>query len=228
MVTVSSNVAGTATGIVYTYWWSRPGTIIVNSTVTANLGRSYFTVSFALNVLLTSMIVIRLILHKRNIRNAMGALAGAGQLYGAIITILVESSALYALSFLLFFVPWAVNSWVEDTFWSVLIESQVRAAFCFTLSHCNLGTMVSNRGDDQVIASFLIVRRVACRSALKSEAIVSRHPGAIYRRNLGESSGGSETLVDDNPMGSTDEQGEIGRSGLGGAGVEITVEKFTS
>ena len=132
MVTVSSNVTGTATGIVYTYWWSRPGAVIVNSAVTANLGLSYFTVSFALNVLLTCMIVIRLILHRRNIRNAMGALTGAGQLYGAIITILVESSALYAVSFLLFFVPAAANSWVEDAFWSVLIETQVRAAFAIS------------------------------------------------------------------------------------------------
>ena len=47
----------------------------------------------------------------------------------AIITILVESAALYAVSFLLFLVPWAADSWVDKTFWLILFEVQVRAAF---------------------------------------------------------------------------------------------------
>ena len=74
------------------------------------------------------MIVVRLILHRRNIQNAMGGSVGAGRLYGAIITILVESSALYAVSFLLFFVPAAANSWVQDAFWSSLINVQARTS----------------------------------------------------------------------------------------------------
>ena len=90
---------------------------------------SYFAVSLSLNVLLTFMIVIRLILHRRNIRNAMGASAGAGRLYGAVITMLVESSTLYAVSFLLFFVPWAARFWVGSNFWAILLQVQVRAAF---------------------------------------------------------------------------------------------------
>ena len=111
------------------YQSSVPGNILVNKPVVADLGLSYFMVSFSLNILLTSMIVTRLVWHRRNIRNAMGTSAGAGQLYGAIITILVESAALYAVSFLLFLVPWAADSWVDKTFWLILFEVQVRAAF---------------------------------------------------------------------------------------------------
>ena len=113
----------------YMYQSSVPGNILVNKPVVADLGLSYFTVSFSLNILLTSMIVTRLVWHRRNIRNAMGTSARVGQLYGAIVTILVESAALYAVSFLLFLVPWAADSWVDKTFWLILFEVQVRAAF---------------------------------------------------------------------------------------------------
>ena len=54
----------------------------------------YFSISLSLNVLLTLMIVIRLILHTRNIRAAMG-IAGSGRLSKAIVTMLIESCALY-------------------------------------------------------------------------------------------------------------------------------------
>ena len=77
------------------------------------------------------MIITRLILHRRNIRTAMGASAGAGQLYRAVVTILVESSALYAVSFLLFFGTWVSGSWVETGFWTILFEIQVCAALPF-------------------------------------------------------------------------------------------------
>ena len=212
------------TGIVYTYQCSLPGAGIANPGATQNLGFSYFAVSLALNILLTTMIVTRLILHKRTIRNTMGGSAGVGQLYGAVITILVESSALYAVSFLLFFVPWAARSWVDNAFWPILLEVQVCAAFFYPFLHCNPG-MSSNRGDKQVIAPFLIIRRVADRRALTNEAIVPRDPGPIRFRSL-ESTGGDETLADGNPTGSTDVYGYIPCEF--GAGVEITIEKFTS
>ena len=44
------------------------------------------------------------------------------RLYGAVIAILVESSAI--------FVPWASKSWVGSAFWPFLFEVQVRAASC--------------------------------------------------------------------------------------------------
>jgi len=174
-----------AAGIVYMYQLALPENRVVNSVTEMDFGLTYFTVSFSLNLLLTSMIVARLILHRRNIQNAMGASTGAGQLYGAIIIILVESSALYAISFLLFFVPWAASSEVGNTFWSILSEVQV-------------------------IAPFLIIRRVASRSALTSDTIVSGDPGSICFRSLGESTG-DESLPGGNPMGSADACGGVPR-----------------
>lgn len=98
------------------YLSSLPEDVLKATAIANDFNYPYFAVSLSLNVLLTSMIVIRLILHRRNIQNAMGASAGAGQLYGAVITILVESSALYAVSFLLFFVPWIAGIWVGGSF----------------------------------------------------------------------------------------------------------------
>jgi len=178
------------------YLSSLPENVLKDTAISNDFNYPYFTVSLSLNILLTSMIVIRLVLHRRNIRNAMGSSVGAGQLYGAVITILVESSALYAVSFLLFFVPWAAGIWVGSNFWPILLMSQV-------------------------IAPFLIIRRVAGRRALTSEAIVSRDPGSIRFRSQGDSTDSNGTLADGNPTRSpTDAYGKTVRDL--GAGVGIT------
>ena len=87
---------------------------------------SYLSLSASLNVLLTLMIVIRLILHTRNIRNAMG-ISGIGRMCNAISTMLIESCALYTVSTLLVIIPLAVDNYVMDIFFPILAETQVRS-----------------------------------------------------------------------------------------------------
>jgi hypothetical protein len=70
-----------------------------------------YSISLSLNVILTLMITARLILHHRNLRNAIGASSGVSGLYTTIVTILVESCALYAITFLPFIVSDAVGSY---------------------------------------------------------------------------------------------------------------------
>ena len=90
-------------------------------------GISYYSISLSLNVLLTLMIVTRLILHSRNIRKAMGTRdRPVGSYLGTIVTILVESSALYAIAFLLYIGPWRADSSVQYIFFPILAEVQVR------------------------------------------------------------------------------------------------------
>ena len=86
----------------------------------------YFAISLSLNVLLTLMIVIRLVLRGRRIRNSTGALAATTGLCKAVITMLIESFALYAVNFLLFIVPWAASSTVSGIFFPILADVQVR------------------------------------------------------------------------------------------------------
>ena len=86
----------------------------------------YFSISLSLNVLLTLMIVIRLVLYTRDIRSVTGE-AGIGGLCKTIVTILIESCALYTVSSLLIIGPWAARNYVVEAFFPILAEAQVRA-----------------------------------------------------------------------------------------------------
>lgn len=85
------------------------------------------------------MIIVRLALHNRNIRNAIGASPGPVGLYTAVITMLVESSAIYAIASLLLVIPSAAKSYVGYIF-IALGEIQVRvlsSLFPYTPSSSN-------------------------------------------------------------------------------------------
>lgn len=101
---------------------SRPGTSIWKS-VTFNFAIPYLSISISFNVLLTLMIVGRLVLHSRNVRIAMGSPDDVGGWYKTTVTMLVESSALYAVSSLLV-VGWA-NTGVVNAFIPILCQTQV-------------------------------------------------------------------------------------------------------
>ena len=90
-------------------------------------GLPYFSISLSLNVLLTLMIVIRLMLHARDIRASMGG-TGIGGLYKVIVTMLIESSALYAVNSLLVLGPSSAGNSASDIFIPILAETQVCAS----------------------------------------------------------------------------------------------------
>ena len=121
-----TNVPDIGMGIMFIYRTSQPTSI--SDSLASNTGIPYFSISISLNILLTLMIVGRLVLHSRNIRNALGTQAGGGGMYKALVTMIIESSALYAVSSILFIVPWGANSWVADIFLPILAQNQVRAS----------------------------------------------------------------------------------------------------
>jgi hypothetical protein len=77
------------------------------------------------------MIVIRLILHSRNMRKAVGTTDGANGLYKTIVTMLVESSALYTIGFLLYIASWGAQSFLVNAFSPLCAETQVRSCSFF-------------------------------------------------------------------------------------------------
>lgn len=77
------------------------------------------------------MIITRLIMHSKDFREAMGTLAHPDRLYNAVVTMLIESSAIYAAAVLLFIVPWGIKSSVQFIFFPILIDAQVCAVFVF-------------------------------------------------------------------------------------------------
>ena len=96
------------------------------SSVVTDFGLPYLSISISLNILLTLMIIIRLILHTRNIRIAMG-ITGIGGLSKAIVTMLIESCALYTTNSLLVIVSWVTGYNDVVTFVPFLAQTQVRA-----------------------------------------------------------------------------------------------------
>ena len=93
-----------------------------------DFGLPYYSISLLLNIVLTLMIVTRLALHSRDIRNALGPLTKTSGLYKTVITMLVESFSLYAATFPLFIGPWAAGRSAAVIFLPVIAETQVRAA----------------------------------------------------------------------------------------------------
>jgi len=55
----------------------------------------------------------------------MGSTTGISSLYRTIVTMLIESSALYAITSLLFVGPYAANDYASDIFLPILAEVQV-------------------------------------------------------------------------------------------------------
>jgi hypothetical protein len=116
-------------GIGFMYQTSIP---IGDLAASYSFGYPYYSISLSLNVLITFIIVIRLVLHSKNVQNVMGAPTGNNNIYKAVIVILIESCAPYAISYLLFFVPWACGSAVANIFFPLLAEVQVCAAAAFS------------------------------------------------------------------------------------------------
>ena len=154
--------------------------------VAANVGIPYFSISIAINVLLTLMIATRLILHSRNTRNAMGTPAGASGLYEAIVAVLIESCALYSVNSLMYIILWTTGSWVTITFLTFLTQIQVSPVSTSSLQP-------SHDCDGQVIAPFLIILRVSKSSTSTSNTATPTTSGSIRFGNAGNSTGSDET-----------------------------------
>jgi len=155
----------------------------------------YFSVSISLNVLLTLMIIIRLVLHSRSTRTPAATLAGIGGLYKTIITMLIESSALYALSSLLVIGTFVSGSCAADLFLPILAETQV-------------------------IAPLLIIKRVANRHASAGSAVTTGNIGSFKAGNLRVSRDSGNNLPSAYPMDSV----KYGESSGELRGVETTIE----
>ena len=120
---LGANFINTVMGILYQVVGSKDTGY---SSVVTGFGLPYLSISISLNILLTLIIIIRLILHTRNIRTAMG-ITGIGGLSKAIVTMLIESCALYTINSLLVIVSWVTGYNDVVTFVPFLAQTQVRA-----------------------------------------------------------------------------------------------------
>lgn len=157
---------------------------------TTTYGIPYYSICLLLNIILTLMIVVRIVRHSREIRDAVGPLVRPNRLYETIVTILVESCALYAITFLLFAGPWCVGDGVQLVFSPILTQTQVRAASTTSSIHPPV-FWISDHHGEQVIAPLLIILRAANHKALTSETIGSQDIGVIHLSQVMSTSDGS-------------------------------------
>ena len=99
------------------------------------------------------MIATRLILHDREVKSALGASVSANGFYKAVVAVLTESCALFAVTFLLFVGPWAAGSPVASTFFPILVQTQVREILCYELVVFCL-TILTNRSSPHFLSSY--------------------------------------------------------------------------
>ena len=179
-----TNTTNVALGIANIYFSS--GMKLYNITE-IHITTSYYSICLSLNVILTLMIVIRLMVHIRNVRKATRSSDGSSGLH-TVVMMLIESYALYAGVLLVYTIPLAVDSWVADIFPGVICIVQVRDVFTIRDGVLEL---TSNYGCTQVIAPYLIILRVAKRRAMTSESISGIAESIRFRSQVSTDGGGS-------------------------------------
>lgn len=101
--------------------WQAWGRNNPQTPIASFFGLPYFAISVSLNILLTFLIVIRLVLHGRDIRATTGAPSRFSGLYKTVVTMLIECSALYTVTSLL-----VLGTTTANIFLPILAEAQVR------------------------------------------------------------------------------------------------------
>ena len=200
---VLTNIIDAAMGSAYAYLLSTSGFYTVTE---INFNTSYVSICLSLNVLLMLMIIMRLILHVRNNRRTTGDFDESGGLHTVVttvVTMLIESYALYAIALLLYIVPWGICSSIGYLFSEAIGSIQVRTISTFP---DELLVFLSNDCYTKVIAPYLIILRVAKRRAMTSESM-SGTAESIRFRSQG-STDGDGSLTHQEPVDSTEINGE--------------------
>ena len=106
-------------------------------TNSVNFTPLYFWLSLALNLSMTLAIVARLLFFRWRIARALGAKFGSQ--YTSIAAIVVESAFISSAGFLLFLIPFGINSPLANLFIQPLSEIQVRGRLRhLSISHLSL------------------------------------------------------------------------------------------
>ena len=124
-----TDITDTAVGIMYVYESSQPDLVATSITTMVPFDVPFFSISFALNILVTILIVARLILKKKKIQNAMSGTVDIGGSYTAIIAIIVESYAICAIAVTLYLATWGARSPLQCVFLQIIAQMQVRTIF---------------------------------------------------------------------------------------------------
>ncbi|KAJ7495956.1 hypothetical protein B0H11DRAFT_878155 [Mycena galericulata] len=110
-------------------WLKQVGTVSASpwDTSGVNYTTPYFATSLALNILVTILIVVRLMLYRHRINQAMGTNHGAQ--YTSLAAMIIESAAIYSIFSLLFLIPFVIGHPLSQLFIQALSPVQIMSAF---------------------------------------------------------------------------------------------------
>jgi len=100
-------------GTLWTLQSSQPG-LSLYSALPLAYGTSYYTISISINIILTILIAIRLLHHRRTVLRNLSAEYATE--YVTILTIIIESAALYSIFAIPFIVTYALNNPLNQVF----------------------------------------------------------------------------------------------------------------
>ncbi|KZT08377.1 uncharacterized protein LAESUDRAFT_676421 [Laetiporus sulphureus 93-53] len=110
--------------------FSKPdGSLWNNATVDFSL--PYFALSMSLNVIVTTMLVVRLLYMRRRVASALGP--EHGKMYTSIAAIVVESALPYGVVSFIFLVSYGLQSNVSNLFLNLLVQVECMASEVITL-----------------------------------------------------------------------------------------------
>ncbi|KAF9475286.1 hypothetical protein BDN70DRAFT_936015 [Pholiota conissans] len=95
------------------------------TTSTINWTIPFFSLSLSLNIILTTVIVVRLMLHRRQIGGIMED--SHGKHYTSIAAMVIESASIFSVFSLLFLVPFVLNNAINQIFFQALSIVQINA-----------------------------------------------------------------------------------------------------
>jgi len=92
---------------------------------TVNWTIPFLALSLSLNIIITTAIVIRVLLHRRRLRGVLGS--NHGQHYISVAAMIVESASIFSVFSLLFIIPFGLNNSLNQIFFQPLSVVQIIA-----------------------------------------------------------------------------------------------------
>lgn len=109
-------------GTLWTLQSSQPG-LSLHSKLPLAYGTSYYAISLSVNIILTILITFRLLLYRHRIKESLPE--EHAKHYVFLLTIIIESAALYSLFSILFLITYAVNNPTNQKFFGMASSAQV-------------------------------------------------------------------------------------------------------
>lgn len=144
---------------------SLPGHSFYSSS-TINFATPAFSFSVGLNIIITSLIVGRIIVHHRRLRDAMDELSwnamgnGFQAQYTTLVTMMIESSALFTITALTFIILYVLDNPGQYILISSLEQAQIVASLLI-IYRVSRGTAWTRDTGSETMSSFAVRRTIA-------------------------------------------------------------------